>query len=657
MMRQPTMPGWPWIGCWPSPRARLLTTAPPGSGSRAWTGGPIGSSPLIPALAAAVDHQCQPIISTTHSLTVGGWVSQLVHHGPHARSLCMPPTPSPGSPASSLPGRLAQSTRMAPPVIAHYDVVVVGSGIAGLATALFASEHGRVLLITKAGLHDSNTWFAQGGIAAAVGRNDNPRLHAQDTLEAGAGLAEMAPVQVLTDGGRRAIEQLLRFGVDFDRDAGGELQLGREGAHGLNRILHAGGDATGSHIAGALGRTLRRTAVTIVEEHLVTSLTRTSQGRINGLTALDRQGEMITFTAGAVVLATGGAGHLFQRTTNPAVATADGLALAALAGAALADLEFYQFHPTALALAGAPSFLISEAVRGEGAILRNAAGHAFMSDYHRLADLAPRDVVARAIVAEMRASNHACAYLDLRALPAEHILERFPTIAATCHTYGLEITHDLLPVAPAAHYYMGGVRTDIWGATTVPGLFAAGEVACTAVHGANRLASNSLLEGIVFAERIVRGLFSEQPRPQPIAGAGSDGSQDDDDTTPWLADLALTLTLSRPTTTLVQSTPIATQRAHLQSLLWEQAGLLRDETGLHDARRRLDDLLAHLSAPTSKPMQELLNLGIAGRLLVEAAWRRQESRGAHYRTDYPTPAPAWRRHIVMTAAPAATPDE
>jgi L-aspartate oxidase len=540
--------------------------------------------------------------------------------------------------------------------MADYDLIVVGSGIAGLATALFAAADRRVLLLTKAGLHDSNTWFAQGGIAAAIGGDDDARLHARDTLEAGAGLAEPAPVQVLTASGRRAIEQLERIGVDFDREASGRLALGREGAHGLNRILHAGGDATGAHIAAALGTAVRHSSVTLRERHLAIRLDQQADGRISGLTALDGDDRPVAFNAPVVVLATGGAGQLFARTTNPAVATADGLALAAQAGAVLTDLEFYQFHPTALALAGAPAFLISEAVRGEGARLRNAAGRAFMADYHPLAELAPRDVVARAILAEMRATKQACAYLDLSHLPPARVVERFPTIAATCRQYGLDLARDPLPVAPAAHYYMGGIRTDLWGATSRAGLYAAGEVACTAVHGANRLASNSLLEGIVFAERIVRGLTATTSLPAPLAGAeGDDDEAIDDDIGPWLPDLSLTLPLpaiagkdaGKLAGLAGRSAGAPVARTAVQQLLWERAGLLRDGLGLAQARRQLDDWLAALAAPVGRADYERYHLLIVGRLLVEAAWLRRESRGAHYRSDYPRPSSAWRRHISL----------
>ncbi|MCC6627197.1 MAG: L-aspartate oxidase [Chloroflexi bacterium] len=535
---------------------------------------------------------------------------------------------------------------------ASYDLIVVGSGIAGLATAVLAAPHARVLLLTKAGLSDSNTWHAQGGLAAAVGAADAPRLHAADTLTAGAGLAEPAPVYALTEGGRGAVRHLLRFGVAFDRAPDGTLALGREGAHGLNRILHAGGDATGAAMVTALERALADSRVDVRERQLVTALTRAPGGAVTGVTALDERGQSVSYRAGAVVLATGGAGQLYQRTTNPPVATADGLALAARAGATLTDLEFYQFHPTALALTGAPPFLISEAVRGEGAILRDATGRAFMATYHPLADLAPRDVVARAILAEMQAGGQPCVSLDLRHRPADWVRQRFPTIAATCAGFGLDLARDLIPVAPAAHYSMGGVRTDLWGATSLPGLYAAGEVACTGVHGANRLASNSLLEGVVFAERIVTHLLAARPAAMPVALAG--GATSDDAEGPWQPDQSVIAAVPVLSGAAGAATP-DTVRATVQATMWERAGLQRDGAGLTTARADLDRLLTTQPAPATRAEHETANLALAGRLLVEAALHRTESRGAHYRTDYPESSPHWRRHInVVLRAGAAT---
>jgi L-aspartate oxidase len=398
-----------------------------------------------------------------------------------------------------------------------YDYIIIGSGIAGLFTALQAAQHGQVLVITKAALAESNTRYAQGGIAAAIGIADSPQLHYEDTLLAGAGLCDPAAVRVLTDEAPARIYDLIRLGVQFDTDSGG-IALGLEAAHQARRILHAGGDATGRYIELALCDVLRQAGVT-VREHTYVSEIVVEDGRAAGVWAQREGASPELIRAAQIVLACGGAGQLFASTTNPAVATGDGVALAYRTGAALADLEFYQFHPTALQLPGQPTFLISEAVRGEGAYLRNSAGRRFMPGYAPQAELAPRDVVARAIVAEMERSAGPV-FLDLRHLDATTVHRRFPTISAFCRERGLDIAADLLPVAPAAHYFMGGVRTNIWGETSVPGLYACGEVACTGVHGANRLASNSLVEGLVFGWRIVRRTIERCAAEQPQPGAG-----------------------------------------------------------------------------------------------------------------------------------------
>jgi len=399
-----------------------------------------------------------------------------------------------------------------------YDVAIVGGGIAGLSVALRLPGYLRVALFTKGQLGESNTRYAQGGLTVALGADDSPELHFQDTLAAGAGLCDATAVRILTEEAPAAVRWLISMGVQFDRVQPGSdahatqdgLLLGREAAHSRWRVLHAGGDATGAEIERALMTAVRkRSSIVLYEETYVRSLS-VEKGVCTGLEAVHRNGQAITIEAGATILANGGAGGLWLHTSNPAGATADGIALAWRAGAALTDLEFMQFHPTVLVVDGG-SHLVSEAVRGEGAYLRNHAGERFMPRYHAMGELAPRDVVARSILSEMLSEGTDCQYLDLRHLPAEHMHERFPTISAICRGYGLDLASDLLPIAPAAHYCMGGVMTDTFGRTTLEGLYAVGEVACTGVHGANRLASNSLLEGLVFGLRLADGLAGTIP--------------------------------------------------------------------------------------------------------------------------------------------------
>ena len=517
-----------------------------------------------------------------------------------------------------------------------HDYIIIGSGIAGLFTALRAAKHGRVLLLTKAQLEESNTRYAQGGIAAAVAPDDSPALHYEDTLIAGAGLCDEAAVRVLTDEAPARIRDLFSYHVPFDKHDG-KLALGLEGAHSARRILHAGGDATGFHIEKSLCAALRQTAVKVVERAYVTEIV-VEAGRAVGVRATQGQAETLYYGR-HIILASGGAGQLYAYTTNPAVATGDGMALAYRAGAELADLEFYQFHPTALRIPGTPTFLISEAVRGEGAYLRNASGERFMPRYDTRAELAPRDLVSRAIATEMQRHGGECAYLDLRHLDADAARAHFPTIAAVCAQAGLEITRDLLPVAPAAHYMMGGVRTNGWGETTLPGLYACGEVACTSVHGANRLASNSLLEGLVFGARIVeRTLQPPTAWPtvqQPSAGFAPDLHLDANSQTP---------DPRRPT----KRRDLPTIGA-LQQEMWQHVGLVRDAAGLQRAIATLGGWLNRLPAPTTITAHELRNQVLLGQLMARAALARRESRGGHYRSDTPTTEAAWRRRVVIAA--------
>src|SRR5579883_389970 len=530
-----------------------------------------------------------------------------------------------------------------------YDVAIIGGGIAGLSVALRLPEQMRVALFTKGQLGESNTRYAQGGLAVALGDDDSPELHFQDTIAAGAGLCDEAAVRILVEQAPAAVRWLIRMGVQFDRAQVGDhahatpdgLLLGREGAHSRWRVLHAGGDATGAEIERALLAALQTRPTLVVYEETYVQELLCEDGRCVGVRAIGRDGEPFTLLAGATILANGGAGGLWLHTSNPAGATADGLALAWRAGAALADLEFMQFHPTVLMPPGAPDepFLITEAVRGEGAYLRNAAGERFMPRYHPDAELAPRDVVARAILSELLAEGVPSAFLDLRHLPEAEVYQRFPTIAAVCRRYGLDLAHDLIPVAPAAHYFMGGVAVDTWARTTLLGLYAVGEVSCTGVHGANRLASNSLLEGLVFGRRAA----------QAIAGSIGDGAQSADwPRTPSLPGDTVDLAdIDMPVVDL--DAPLASGiREVLQDVMWERVSLRRNATGLLAAQATLRQL-----AQAGAVDPETANMLFAAQAITACALARAESRGAHSRADYPAPDPAHEgRHTLALPQPS-----
>ncbi|HEY1013901.1 MAG TPA: L-aspartate oxidase [Herpetosiphonaceae bacterium] len=506
------------------------------------------------------------------------------------------------------------------------DYIIVGSGIAGLYTAQLAAQRGyEAVLVTKEAVEECNTRYAQGGIAAAIGATDSPELHMEDTLVAGAGLSDPAAVRVLCEEGPARVRELIGLGVPFDTHHG-EIALTREAAHSERRILHAGGDATGAAIETTLAGVVANTNVTVRAWTLATEII-VEGGRAVGVRILDaRTGERSELRAKKIVLATGGAGQLYQATTNPAVATGDGVALAFRAGAGVANLEFFQFHPTALRLPGAPGFLISEAVRGEGGLLRNGAGERFMQAIHPDAELAPRDVVARGIAAEMVARDEDHVLLDLRHLPADHILLRFPTIARVCAAHGLDITAQPIPVAPAAHYMTGGVVTDLHGRTAVPGLYAVGEVAMTGVHGANRLASNSLLEVLVWARRLFEA--DDGPMEPPTFPSIQRGDALHADVPP------------------ADSTAPFSRRA-LQRLMWRNAGIVRTPEALREACDQLLGWHAALPAPATVAGYEDANLLLVGALLARAALAREESRGAHARTDWPEPREEWRRYLVL----------
>lgn len=533
------------------------------------------------------------------------------------------------------------------------DVVIVGGGVAGLTVALGLPADYRVILVTKAALGESNTRYAQGGLAAAVGLDDTPALHLHDTLAAGAGLVDERAAQVLVEEAPDAVAWLIQVGARFDerqddaqpspaasndqRPLAHRYALGREAAHSRRRVLHAHGDATGAEIERALVAAARARA-TVLEHTQALELV-ADEGICRGV-LVGRQGALQVIRAQrATVLANGGAGQLWLRTSNPLGATGDGVAMAWRAGATLADLEFVQFHPTVLVppTTGGDAFLISEAVRGEGAYLRNAAGERFMPRYHADAELAPRDVVARAILNEMRADEASSAFLDLRHLPADAMRLRFPSISAACAAYGLDLARDLIPVAPAAHYFMGGVAVDTSAHTTLPGLFAVGEVACTGVHGANRLASNSLLEGLVFGRRAALAIATDAPATD-AAREHAPGPRADAALLPGTPlDVDIVAPEIHP-----GDTSGATRWA-LRRAMWEQVSLLRDEAGLDAARGTLRALAS--GTPVDAETGAML---VAAQLIVAAAQARRESRGGHFRTDYPTTDDAWHgQHTLV----------
>jgi L-aspartate oxidase len=522
-----------------------------------------------------------------------------------------------------LPRRL---TAPAPGWTLDTDIVVIGSGIAGLVAALGARAAGNVLLVTKALLDDGSTRWAQGGIAAALHPGDSPEEHLNDTLTAGVGLCDPEAVRVLVTEGPEAVRGLIALGADFDRDRDGGIALTREGGHLRRRIAHAGGDATGAEISRALLAAAKDAGIEVVEHALALDLL-LDGGRAAGVT-LHVMGEgqrdgVGAVRARAVILATGGLGQVFEATTNPEVSTGDGLALALRAGAEVTDVEFVQFHPTVMWLgpdARGRQPLISEAVRGEGAFLVDGAGNRFMTGRHPLADLAPRDVVAKEIMKRMHETGEPCVYLDGRDLGPRIWAHRFPTILAACERHGIDPVTEPIPVVPAAHYASGGVRTDLWGRTSVPGLYACGEVACTGVHGANRLASNSLLEGLVFADRIARALPTDLDAevPAPSGAAGTSASA--------LLDPGV--------------------RAEIQRIMTAGSGVLRNGPGLDRAAAALAALAGRTTDRACMEAWEATNLHAVASLIVESARRREETRGSHWRADFPDASDAWRGHLV-----------
>jgi L-aspartate oxidase len=507
------------------------------------------------------------------------------------------------------------------------DYAVIGCGIAGLRAAIELSAAGSVLVLAKSGLSDSATAWAQGGIAAALSDDDEVALHEHDTLLAGDGLCRPEAVRLLVEEGPRYIQQLIEWGTEFDR-AGIKLAFTREAAHSRSRILHAHGDSTGLEISRALVARAQAIAGLLLRPHAFTTELVLSSGRVAGLRFLDENDESLhEVRAGAVLLATGGLGQIYRETTNPNVATGDGMAIAYAAGAVLSDMEFVQFHPTALAVKGAPRFLLSEALRGEGGILRNIDLERFMKRYAEAQELAPRDVVARAIVSEMHRTQSDYVYLDMTAKSEEFLKKRFPRIFATCLQYGLDLSRDLAPVCPAAHYMMGGVKTDLWGRTSLPGLYAAGETAATGVHGANRLASNSLLEGLVFGARAGQAMIQDAPavkrrRPAP-PGVPLPKPSDP----PANADKS-----AAKETPLEAPSPAL---AKIRELMWKHVGILRNGKELAATLAQLKKIPLPEEDKNSRPQQELCNLRALAELITRSALAREESRGSHYRSDFP----------------------
>lgn len=513
-------------------------------------------------------------------------------------------------------------------------VLVIGGGIAGLWAAVRSADAGcSVELVTKTELAETNTRYAQGGIAAALFPDDSAARHVADTLAAGAGLADPEAVRVLCDEGPARVRDLIRFGVAFDRGDSG-LSRGLEAAHSRARIVHAGGDATGAAIEAALVGTVRRRAVRIDERTMLLDLLVDpgpgGRPTVVGARLIDEHGAIVERRADAVVLATGGSGRLYRHTTNPDVATGDGVAAAWRAGAAVADLEFTQFHPTALAAPGTP--LISEAVRGEGAVLRNAAGRRFMIDEHPDAELAPRDVVARAVWRRMAAQGGEPVRLDATALGADFLAARFPGLDRVVRDAGFDWSREPVPVTPAAHYSMGGIATDLDGRASLPGLFAVGECARTGVHGANRLASNSLLEAAVFAERAARAIAADPAAAAVEAAALLPTQENRTGRTPPRVSEHFSSTGNGA------GSDTELDRAALQELMWHRVGLERDEAGLREASGLLGAWRA--AEPVDRRTAEDRNLLDLARLTVAAALARRDSVGAHFRTDADAPATA-----------------
>lgn len=513
------------------------------------------------------------------------------------------------------------------------DFLIIGGGVAGLRAAVELVRHGEVLVVTKDAPSESSTEYAQGGVAVAISDEDEIEIHFDDTIRAGDGLCLRKAVGTLVEEGPTRIRELILWGAEFDKEDS-KLAFTREAAHSKHRILHAHGDSTGHEIMRVLIDKVRSTGAVRKLDYAFTSDLLIREGRcIGAAVLLQKERRLLLIGARAVILATGGAGLLYDRTTNPPVATGDGIAMAWRAGADLVDLEFIQFHPTALYLAGAPQFLLSEAMRGEGGMLKNIQGIRFMDRYHPARELAPRDVVTRAIHAEMQATGADHVYLDVTHMFDKYLMWRFPRIFRTCKELGIDISRQQIPVSPAAHYIMGGVKTDLWGATSIPGLFAAGEAACTGVHGANRLASNSLLEGLVFGER-----------------AGLAASR-------YGAKLKKVITIPksaanrycRQSSRQFSPARIDQIRSSLRKLMWELVGIVRTRKDLASALRQIREWNKLLGNPgLDRKALELQNMITAAMLITRSALQRENSVGAHFRTDFPNKGKNWRKRTVLS---------
>ncbi len=498
------------------------------------------------------------------------------------------------------------------------DFLIIGSGVAGLRAAIELAPYGKVLVVTKDKPTESNTEYAQGGIAAVMSDEDEVGIHFEDTLKAGDGLCNEITVRTLVEEGPERIAELISWGAEFDKE-GSKLDLTLEAAHSRRRVLHAHGDSTGKELTRVLLNKARSFPSVRRYPFAITADLIIQDNECHGAYVL-RDREMTALYARATILATGGAGQLYSRTTNPQVATGDGMAIAFRAGATLEDMEFVQFHPTSLYCPTAPQFLLSEAMRGEGAVLRNINKETFVEGYHHLAELAPRDIVSRAIISEMVKTNSYHVYLDLRHLCKDFVRNRFPRIYATCLQYGIDITLDLIPVSPAAHYIMGGVKTDADGRTSIKGLFAAGEVACTGVHGANRLASNSLLEGLVFGARTGNAALSStiNPSAQATNSFNPASIRDHDEI-----------------------------RHALRKLMWERVGIIRCAASLSEAASSLLEwsIITERNYGTRRELELKNMLTVAG-IIVQAALARKGSVGAHFRSDFKYPGNKWQQHFV-----------